>query len=315
MSERTGLGIVEIAILEALHSGQYLRCDTALARVEDQIGLAPGYAYEVLVNLAQPWTMPVSLVHGQGNFGSRGNDPPAGFRYTQARITRTGQLALAAERGDIAPLPIALINGNTYGQGQRPPFQPRAIIDAIRAVIKRPAIADKELTNIAGPPSFVTGCAVTGNLPTLAAGRRTKLRLRAQVTISDDGRVLIENMPPNASTDDTASAIANRARAARWADKHPDLHRRTYLPLADIRNETHERTSPYGRIICTPREGTSPGQLRDLLLDVPGVSTTMPVALPRPMPNLIRHCAQANAQEDLPASLTALEHAIRAQRQ
>ncbi len=78
------------AILEALHSGQVLRSATALARVEQQIGLAPGYAYPVLVGLAQPWTMPIRLVNGQGNFGSRGNDPPASFRYTEARITRAG---------------------------------------------------------------------------------------------------------------------------------------------------------------------------------------------------------------------------------
>jgi hypothetical protein len=50
MSERTGLGIVEIAILEALETSQYLKCSKALARVEERLGLAPGYAYEVLVD-------------------------------------------------------------------------------------------------------------------------------------------------------------------------------------------------------------------------------------------------------------------------
>jgi DNA gyrase/topoisomerase IV, subunit A len=105
MSERTGLGTVEIAILEALETSRYLSCSKALARVEERIGLAPGYAYEVLVDLARPWTMPVNLVHGQGNFGSRGNDPPANFRYTEARITRAGRVALAAERGEMAPVP------------------------------------------------------------------------------------------------------------------------------------------------------------------------------------------------------------------
>lgn len=66
MSERTGLGVVDIAILEALDTSQYLRCSKALARVEERIGLAPGYAYQVLVDLARPWTMPINLVHGQG---------------------------------------------------------------------------------------------------------------------------------------------------------------------------------------------------------------------------------------------------------
>ena len=312
MSERTGLGVVEIAILEALHSGQVLRSATALARVEQQIGLAPGYAYQVLVGLAQPWTMPIRLVDGQGNFGSRGNDPPANFRYTQARITRAGRVALAAEHGRLAPVPIALINGNTHAEGLRPPFRPRAIADAIREVILRPDIPDQDLTDMAGPPTFMTGCTVTGNLAALAAGRRTELRLRARVSISG-GLVVIENIPPNASTDDTASTIANRARGQRWAEKHPGLHRLTYLPLADIRDETGEQTSPYGQIICTPRQGNSAEQLRDMLLDVPGVSTSMPVALPQPLATLIRQWAQGSTREDRLASLDALEDAIAGQ--
>lgn len=311
MSERTGLGVVEIALLEALETSRFLTSAKALARVEERIGLAPGYAYEVLTDLARPWTMPVNLVHGQGNFGSRGNDPPANFRYTEARITRAGKAALAAERGEMAPVPIAVINGNTYREGLRPPFRPHAVIDAIREVIKRPDATDAELTAMVGPPYFLTGCTVTGNLTALAAGRRTELRLQAQVSISDDrSTVVIENIPPNISTDDTASIITSRASAPRWASDHPGLHRITHLPLADLRDETSDRTSPFGRIICIPKPGTPPEQLRDMLLDVPGVSTTMPVALPRPLPALIRHWAQTNATEDLLASLAALEHAI-----
>jgi hypothetical protein len=314
MSERTGLGVVEIALLEALETSQFLRSDKALDRVEERIGLAPGYAYEVLVDLARPWTMPVNLVQGQGNFGSRGNDPPANFRYTEARITRAGRVALAAERGEMAPVPIAIINGNTYRAGLRPPFRPHAVIGAVRAVIERPDVTDAELTGMVGLPYFLTGCTVTGDLTALAAGRRTELRLQAQVSISDDrSMVVIENIPPNISTDDVAGIIVSRAHAPRWASDHPGLHRITHLPLADLRDKTSDRASPFGRIICVPTPGTSPEQLRDMLLDVPGVRTTMPVALPRPLPGLIRHWGQANANEDLLASLAALEHALPSQ--
>ncbi|HEY6787677.1 MAG TPA: hypothetical protein VI365_10230, partial [Trebonia sp.] len=125
--------------------------------------------------------------------------------------------------------------------------------------------------------------------------------------------VVIENIPPNISTDDTASIIASRASAHGWADDHPGLHRITHLPLADLRDETSDRSSPFGRIICTPTPGTPPEQLRDMLLEVDGVSTTMPVALPRPLPALIRHWGQTNANEDLLASLAALQHAIPSQ--
>jgi len=314
MSERTGLGVVEIAILEAVETTRFLRCSKALASVEERIGLAPGYGYEVLVDLARSWTMPVSLVHGQGNFGSRGDDPPANFRYTEARITRAGRVVLAAERGEMAPVPIALINGNTYREGLRPPFCPGAIIEAVREVIKRPEVTDKALIGIVGLPCFLTGCAVIGSLAVLAAGRRTKLRLQAQVSISDDRtQVVIENIPPNISTDKTARVIASRANAPRWTPDYPGLHHITHLPLANFRDETSER-SPFGRLICTPKPGTSPEQLRDMLLEIPGVCTTMPVQLPQPLPLLIRRWVQANAHEDLLTSLAALEQAIRGQR-
>ena len=121
---------------------------------------------------------------------------------------------------------------------------------------------------------------------------------------------MIENIPPNISVDDTAANIASRATPRRWADDHPGLHRLTYLPLADLRDQTSERSSPFGRIICVPTPGTPPEQLRDRLLDVDGVSTTMRVALPRPLPDLIRRWRQAHASEDLSASLAALERAI-----
>jgi hypothetical protein len=314
MSERTGLGVVEIALLEALETSRFLSSAKALARVEDSIGLAPGYAYAVLVDLVRPWTMPVRLIQGRGNFGSRGDDPPASFRYTEARITQAGKVALAAERGELAPVPIAVINGNTYREGLRPPFRPHAVLAAVREAVTRPDVTDAELTAMIGLPYFLTGCTVTGDLTALAAGRRTDLRLQAQVRIGDDRRtVVIENIPPNVSTDETARTIASRAHAPRWGSGHPGLHRMTHLPVAGLRDETSEQASPFGRIICMPTPGTSPEQLRDLLLDVTGVSTTIPVALPRPLPDLIRHWGQASASDELLASLTALEHALPSQ--
>ena len=66
MGERTGVGLVECAILEALDSlgaqprRGYRRNARVLAAAGDRVGLAPGYAYEVLLDLARPWTMPLS---------------------------------------------------------------------------------------------------------------------------------------------------------------------------------------------------------------------------------------------------------------
>jgi DNA gyrase/topoisomerase IV subunit A len=112
----------------------------------------------------------IPLVSGQGNFGSRGNDPPAGSRYTEARLSPAGQVVLAAERGELAPVPVGLINGNTYRKGTRPPFRPEGIISAIRRVVERPRTTSRELIEIVGPPEFMTGCRVTGTLARLRPG-------------------------------------------------------------------------------------------------------------------------------------------------
>ena len=75
--------------------------------MEQRIGLAPGYAYEVLVDLVRPWTVPVRLVHGLGNYGEFALDEPAShFRHTESRLSRAGEVVLAAERGDLAPVPV-----------------------------------------------------------------------------------------------------------------------------------------------------------------------------------------------------------------
>src|SRR5213082_1467657 len=44
--------------------------------------------YDTLVRLAQPWSLRMPLVDGNGNFGSPGNDPPAAMRYTEARLAQ-----------------------------------------------------------------------------------------------------------------------------------------------------------------------------------------------------------------------------------
>ncbi len=318
MGERSGLGLVECTFLEALDSlgarpGRGYRVSTrVLAAVEDRIGLAPGYAYEVLLDLARRWMMPVNVVSGQGNFGSRGDDPPANPPYTEARLSGAGQVALAAERGHLAPVPIGLINGNVYRNGTRPPFRPEGIIEALRQIIRRPRTPGKDLTGIIGPPYFLNGCTVTGDFDALAAGRPTTLRLQARVTISSDhSRVLIENFPPNASPDEAGRSLASLAGMREWATDYPDLHRHARLPLKDLRDE-----SPQARdtdlIVCIPEPGTTPEQPRDQLLNVYGVYTKVPVALPRPLPAMIRTWAKAHAGEDLLASLATLENAIRA---
>jgi hypothetical protein len=317
MGDRSGVGLVECTILEALDSlgaqpGRHRRSAQVLDAVEERIGLAPGYAYEVLLDLARPWQMPLLLVDGQGNFGSRGNDPAANYRYTEAGLSPSGELVLAAERGDLAPVPVGLINGNVYRQGLRPPFRPLAVIEALREVIRRPRVTGKELTSIVGPPFFLNGCTVTGDFAVLTAGRPTTLRLEARVTVSDDHRhVLIKNFPPNANPDEVAIALAERASRRAWAAEHPGLHGRTHLPLADLRDKSSIRHEDL--LVCVPSPGTTAEQLREQLMKVYGVYTTVRVDLPRPLPAMLRNWVKSYAAEDLLGSLAALENAVRDQ--
>jgi DNA gyrase/topoisomerase IV, subunit A len=317
MGDRSGIGLVECTILEALDSlgaqpRRHRRSAKVLDAVEERIGLAPGYAYEVLLDLARPWQMPLLLVDGQGNFGTRGNDPAANYRYTEAGLSRAGEVVLAAERGDLAPVPVGLVNGNVYREGLRPPFRPLAIIDALREVIQRPRVTGKDLTGIVGLPCFLNGCTVTGDFAAMAAGRPTTLRLEARVTVSDDHRhVLIRNFPPNANPDEVAHTLANRAEMRAWAAEHPGLHRRTHLPLRDVRDESSERHGDL--LICAPAQGATAEQLREQLMDVYGVYTTVRVDLPRPLPAMLRSWVKTHADEDLLTSLAALEEAVRNQ--
>jgi DNA gyrase subunit A len=51
--------------------------------------------YDTLVRMAQPFSMSLLLIDGQGNFGSVDNDPPAAMRYTESRMTRAAVAILA----------------------------------------------------------------------------------------------------------------------------------------------------------------------------------------------------------------------------
>jgi DNA gyrase/topoisomerase IV subunit A len=316
LSERSGIGAVQVAILEALATGAgrgFRSSEKMLSRAEAEIGLAPWYAYPLLVDLAQPWKMPVTLIDGRGNFGSRGNDPAAGRRYTEARLTQAGRVALAAEHRDLAPVPIGLINGSTYRDGTQPPFRPLAVIEAIRHVIRYPKATGQEIVRIIGPPDFITGCSVTGNLDAFAAGHPTELRLQAKITISDDRQtVIVENIPPNFSTDDAVMSIAMRAQETSDISRPAELRDATRLDVRSVRDEANSHT-PDGRIVCEPAIGTPPEQVRDQLTRVYGVYTLMYVALPRSLPTTIRQWVKTNRAEDLPTSLTSLETAILSQ--
>src|SRR5438067_1942376 len=91
---RDGLKPVQRRILFTMYHDLGLRADSRPVKCARIIGDVTGKyhphgndpAYEALVRLAQDWVIRLPLVHGQGNFGSVDGDPPAAFRYTEAKL-------------------------------------------------------------------------------------------------------------------------------------------------------------------------------------------------------------------------------------
>jgi len=140
--------------------------------------------YDAMVRMAQPWAMRYMLVNGQGNFGSMDGDPPAAMRYTEAKMARLADEALAdidketvdyRENYDSttveptvlpAKLPNLLLNGQlgiAVGMATNiPPHNLTELIDAEVHVIDNPdATLDDLLEHIKGP-DFPTGGVIYG---------------------------------------------------------------------------------------------------------------------------------------------------------
>jgi DNA gyrase subunit A len=90
---RDGLKPVHTRILYAMFDGGYrpergyFKCSRVIGDVMGNYHPhGDGAIYDALVRMAQPWSMRMPLVDGQGNFGSPGNDPPAAMRYTECRL-------------------------------------------------------------------------------------------------------------------------------------------------------------------------------------------------------------------------------------
>ncbi|TWA97002.1 DNA gyrase subunit A [Bradyrhizobium stylosanthis] len=140
--------------------------------------------YDAMVRMAQDFSMRVPLIDGQGNFGSVDGDPPAAYRYTEARLTKVALALLADIDKDTvdfqpnydnnetepsvlpAKFPNLLVNGAggiAVGMATNiPPHNLGEVIDACVALIDNPALTIDELINIVPGPDFPTGGVILG---------------------------------------------------------------------------------------------------------------------------------------------------------
>ena len=140
--------------------------------------------YDALVRMAQPFSMGLVLIDGQGNFGSVDNDPPAAMRYTECRMTKGAEALLAdidkdtvdfqdnydgAEHEPVvlpARIPNLLVNGAggiAVGMATNiPPHNLGEVVDACLALIDDPATDLERLLEIVPGPDFPTGGEIIG---------------------------------------------------------------------------------------------------------------------------------------------------------
>jgi DNA gyrase subunit A len=163
--------------------------------------------YDAMVRMAQEFSMRVPLIDGQGNFGSVDGDPPAAYRYTEARLTRSAMEVL----GDIdkdtvdfqpnydntekepsvlpAKFPNLLVNGAggiAVGMATNiPPHNLGEVIDACVALIDDPALGIDDLISIIPGPDFPTGGIILGRQGIRSAYHlgRGSIVMRGKVTI------------------------------------------------------------------------------------------------------------------------------------
>src|SRR6202140_664975 len=210
--------------------------------------------YDAMVRMAQDFSMRVPLIDGQGNFGSVDGDPPAAYRYTEARLTRSALALLHdidkdpvdfqpnydnSEREPLvlpARFPNLLVNGAggiAVGMATNiPPHNLGEVIDGAIALIDDPALGIDELIKIIPGPDFPTGALILGR-----AGIRAASHLgRAPIVIP--GKAEIGSLRKEREAI-IITEIPYQVNKATMVEKIADLVREKKIEgISDLRDES-----------------------------------------------------------------------------
>ena len=199
--------------------------------------------YDSLVRMAQPFSMGLTLIDGQGNFGSVDNDPPAQMRYTECRLTKAAEALMAdidldtvdfrdnydgKEREPVvlpARIPNLLVNGSggiAVGMATNiPPHNLGEVVDACLAMIDDPAVTLEALTEIVPGPDFPTAGEIigrTGARQALLTGRGPVIvRGAAEIETLRAGRdaIVVTSLPYQVNKAALCERIGELAREKR----------------------------------------------------------------------------------------------------
>jgi DNA gyrase subunit A len=266
---RDGLKPVHVRVLFAMYDGGY-RPDRGYFKCSRVVGEVMGNyhphgdsaIYDALVRLAQPWSMRMPLVDGQGNFGSPGNDPAAAMRYTECRLTPLAMEMLRDIDKDTVDFranydgrsrepvvlpsrfPNLLVNGSegiAVGMATKvPPHNLREVAAGAQWYLDNFEASDEELleallARVKGP-DFPTRGLIVGHRGIEEAYRtgRGAITMRAVVEVEEDSRgraqLVVTELPYQVNPDNLASKIAELVREGRVGG------------IADVRDESSGRT-------------------------------------------------------------------------
>ena len=227
---RDGLKPVHRRILYTMYENA-LWPEKAYRKCADTVGSVLGRyhphgdasVYDALVRLAQDFSMRYMLIDGHGNFGSVDGDPPAAYRYTEARMSKLSVEMLKdieKDTVDFSPnyddrlkepnvlpshFPNILVNGSTgIADGMAtniPPHNMGEVLDGVCAMVDNPDIDLDGLMQYIKGPDFPTGGIIMGRSGIRAAygtGRgRIYVRARAEIVEKPNGRyqIVVTELP------------------------------------------------------------------------------------------------------------------------
>lgn len=258
---RDGLKPVHRRILYAMyednltHDKPFRKCATA---VGDVLGRyhphGDGSVYDALVRLAQDFSMRYPLIDGHGNFGSVDGDPPAAYRYTEARMARMADEMLRdidKETVDFQPnfderrkeplvlpsrFPNLLVNGSSgiaVGMATNiPPHNLTEVINACVCVLDNPDATMSQLLEHISGPDFPTRGIIMGRsgIRQAYATGRGKIVVRARTEFEEFGkdrtRIIVTELPYQVNKRQLIAAIADNVRDKRIEG------------ISDLRDET-----------------------------------------------------------------------------
>ena len=199
--------------------------------------------YDALVRMAQDFSLRYMMVDGHGNFGSIDGDPPAAYRYTEARMSKMAQYMLSdidkntvdfmpnfddrLQEPTVLParIPALLANGSSgiaVGMATNiPPHNLTELANGIIKIIDEDNVTDEELMTVIKGPDFPTGATILGRegIKQAYTTGRGKITLRAEAEIEEMSggkqRIIVSSLPYQVNKSKLIEYIADLVKEKR----------------------------------------------------------------------------------------------------